>query len=793
MKNILFLITLVFTAISFAQVEKDIYQRAKISFNEDGDLSRLDALGLATDHGVRKKDHYLIAEFSKSDLAIARSNGFQVDILVPDARALFLEQNLANKSTYKRSSCDGELGNDYPTPANFNQGSMGGYLTYQEVLDELEDMHDLFPDLISEPSDISDFVTEGQPNDAVTPSIGGNGIKWVRISDNADTDENEPEILYTSIHHAREPMSLMQNIYYMWYLLENYNTDDEIKSIVDNTELYFVPIVNPDGYLHNEFTDPNGGGFWRKNRKNGNGVDNNRNYDYFINGDPNNGVWGGAGSSGNTSSEIYRGPSPISEVENQAIKWLLEQHNFVIALNSHTSGELLYYPFAYNGQATPDEALFVGMAAELTSRNDYFELRDCCFSGDSDDFMYGTVGTHNSILAFTPEIGTSFWPPASNIDPVCKEMMYQNITAARMVNNYGRLHETASLFTGDGTNATASFEIKNFSVTDEGDFTVSLNPVTGNITNAGTSVSFNNLDLLEIETGNISYQIDPTTTYGDPVIYDLIINNGLYDTTVRVEKMYGASTQVFEDDGDSATDNFNNNGWGITSSFFVSPSSSITDSPTSNYNNNQTKTITIEDEIDLTDAIGASVSFQARWDIEANFDYVQFQISTDGGNNWEAQCGEFTSTGAAAQDDGQPLYDGVQNDWVREQIDLSAYLNESILARFQLVTDGGNTADGFYFDDLEFSVLNEDELSVDDSAFAKAFSTYPNPVSNALNINTSLPEYTATIYSIQGQRIAQMPSLSGNQSIDYSTYASGMYFIQLAAEGKVTTLKIVKK
>ena len=63
----------------------------------------------------------------------------------------------------------------------------------------------------------------------------------------------------------------------MWYLLENYDSDSEIQSIVDNTELYFIPVVNPDGYLYNELTNPNGGGFWRKNRFNGFGVDNNRN------------------------------------------------------------------------------------------------------------------------------------------------------------------------------------------------------------------------------------------------------------------------------------------------------------------------------------------------------------------------------------------------------------------------------------------------------------------------------------------------------------------------------------
>ena len=69
----------------------------------------------------------------------------------------------------------------------------------------------------------------------------------------------------------------------MWYLLENYATNADIKATVDNTELFFVPCVNPDGYVYNQTTNPNGGGMWRKNRRNNGtsfGVDINRNYGY---------------------------------------------------------------------------------------------------------------------------------------------------------------------------------------------------------------------------------------------------------------------------------------------------------------------------------------------------------------------------------------------------------------------------------------------------------------------------------------------------------------------------------
>ena len=307
---------LLITVSTFAQLEQEKFQRAKILYSEPSDLSRLENLGLPVDHGNHKLGYYVISDFSENELDIARENGFQVDILIEDSKQFYLERN-AQRLPSRNLTC-AESGVNYETPANFNLGSMGGFLTYQEMLDELDQMRALYPNLISAKEDISTFLTEGSPDSGVSPSIGGNGIKWVRISDNADTEEAEPQILYTAIHHAREPQSLSQLIFYMWYLLENYESDPEVQAIVDNSELYFVPVVNPDGYLYNELTDPNGGGFWRKNRKEngGNlfGVDNNRNYEYFIDGDSSNGLWGGEGSSGNPDSDTYRGTAPFSEV-----------------------------------------------------------------------------------------------------------------------------------------------------------------------------------------------------------------------------------------------------------------------------------------------------------------------------------------------------------------------------------------------------------------------------------------------------------------------------------------------
>ena len=590
--------------IIYGQDIQEKHQRAKINYNQSEDLTRLESFGIPVDHGVHKKGVFIISDFSISEIQTARNAGYTVDILIEDSKEYFLQRNSMGRVPERNISCTNQTYSDYQTPDNFNLGSMGGYLTYQEMLDELDLMKSLYPDLITTKENISDFITEGQPDNSTTPPIGGNGIKWVKISDNPNTSsENEPQILYTAIHHAREPNSLSQLIFYMWYLLENYEFDNEIKSIVDNTELFFVPVINPDGYLYNEKTDPNGGGYWRKNRKNGNGVDNNRNYDYYINGDPANGIWGGEGASNDPNNQTYHGTAPFSEVENQAVKWFCEQHDFIMAFNNHSYGNLLLYPYGYTNDApTPENELFEAVSEVLVSQNGFDNILSSGLypaAGDSDDFMYGTVGTHDKIYAMTPEIGAEFWPPSNQIEGIAKSMMYLNITSAKMVNNYAALADTSPLFVGDDVIIDQTFNLKRLGISGSGNFTISINPVSTNISAVGDPILFSNLDVLEETNGTIQYILMNETQAGDPIAFEIIVNNGSYDTIILLNKIFGNLIPVFEDLGDSTTDNFDNNGWDSTNATYVSPTSSITESPNGNYQNNESKTITLLENINL--------------------------------------------------------------------------------------------------------------------------------------------------------------------------------------------------
>jgi carboxypeptidase T len=797
MKKIILLMLLLVGTYGFSQIAQEKHQRAKINFNTPNDLVTLDALGIPVDHGTHKKGHFIISDFSVSEIALARNAGFDVEVLIEDSKEYFLQQNRNKAGVQQNPTCSGSNTIDYETPSNFQLGSMGGYLTYQEMLDNLDLMQTLYPNLITQKENISTFLTNGQADNSTTPPIGGNGIKWVKISDNPNSSEGEPQILYTAIHHAREPAGLSQLIFYMWYLLENYDSDPEVKSIVDTTELYFVPVINPDGYLYNEKTDPNGGGFWRKNRFNGHGVDLNRNYDYYINGDPNNGIWGGEGASSDPNDQTYHGTAPFSEIEAQAMKWFVENHEFIMAFNNHTSGDLLLYPYGYtNNVPTVENDLFQGISEELVSQNGFNNILSSelyAAAGDSDDFMYGTVLTHDKIYSFTPEIGPQFWPPSSQIEDICKGMMYLNITSSKMVNNYATVKDTAPLYVGNLSTINTSFDVQRLGLLGDGNFTVRINPISANITAVGNPINYNGLIILQETDGIIQYTLAPTTQIGDDISFELIINNGSFDSTTLINKKFGTLNTIFEDAGDSVTDNFVNNGWDTTMTTFVSPSSSLTESPNGNYPNNANETITLESPVDLTNALGANVTFYAKWEIENNWDYTQFEVSIDNGANWIPQCGNYTNLGSTnnGQPTGEPLYDGTQNDWVLETIDLSDYLGESILVRFQFESDNAFRADGFYFDDLKINILNE-TLGIQDTE-TNPFSIYPNPVQNYLNITTALNDYKIEVYSIQGQLISVSFANNGSQTVDYSNYASGMYLMKLTSESAVQTFKIVKE
>jgi hypothetical protein len=296
--------------------------------------------------------------------------------------------------------------------AGYRQG-FGPFHTYSETVDFLFQLHADYPEITSEP------ISIGQ-------SWQGNDIWAIKISDNPELEEDEPEVLFDGLHHAREPMTVEVLLGTMTYLCENYGQDPLVTFLVDNRQTWFVPIVNPDGYLYNELTNPGGGGLWRKNRRdNGTcwGVDLNRNYPL---------AWGGPGSSGDPCSDTYRGPSAGSEPEVQALMNFMIAHRFVTEDSYHSHGGMVLYPWGYTTDPAPDEPLLDAMAAEMTSGNGYLYGQPgeilYLVSGDTIDWSYGETQLKPRIFAFTTETGGGdFWPDPWLIEPVVAENIPANL------------------------------------------------------------------------------------------------------------------------------------------------------------------------------------------------------------------------------------------------------------------------------------------------------------------------------------------------------------------------------
>ncbi len=673
------------------------YSRVKINSDEQG-LQFLSSQGVTIDHGVHKEGLYFISDFSHAEIEIMQANNFNIEILIPDVVSYY-EQILAEPATNTsnhNASCAGagaSVTNPYinpVTPSHFNLGTMGGYLKYSEMLAELDEMAATYPTLISVKAPISNFLThQNRP------------LYYVRISDNPTVDEGEPKVLYTAIHHAREPMALMETIFYMWYLLENYGTNDEVTYIVNHLQLYFVPCINPDGYVYNETTNPNGGGMWRKNRRNNGGgvygVDLNRNYSYG---------WGTTGTSNNTSNDTYCGPSAFSEPETQAMRWLVQNNHFITAFNAHTYAEDILFPIGTTtAEFAPHHNWFQDESNHQVQYNGYSAIKSSALypaSGDSDDYMYKVdigVGQKDTMFVHTPEVGTAFWQPSNQIIPTSAEMLFPNLVLAHLARVYAITADTDPNMIAN-INGNFNHSIKRLG-RESGPVTVSITPIQ-NIVNVGNSVTYT-LAQQQTSTGAISYSLNPSIQFGDQIIYVLETNNGLWIKRDTIYKTFGALTsQVIENA--TSTANWTGN-WSTTTSTFVSPTRSFTDSPTGNYGNNTSKTYTYVPAVDLTNASSAMVRFYAKWNLEADYDYVQFLVSIDNGTTWIPQCGNYTVSGTNAsgsvQPNNQPVYEGVQSAWVLEEINLSDYLGQVIKFRFKLGSDGGTVADGYYFDDFE--------------------------------------------------------------------------------------------
>lgn len=344
------------------------------------DAAGLEALG---EEGV-DRDHSVVAP--------AAEGKAQVEVIITEAQANKLRAKGVDLTKKKVKGQDAarvmaeQADNGFEVWASYSEP--GG------IRDDLLATADAYPDLTK-------VVTAGQ-------SVNGQDILAVKVTKSADNrkDGAKPAVLYGATQHAREWITpeMVQRL--MHHVLEGYGSDPEITELLDTTELWFLPVQNPDGYDFT-FSDDR---MWRKNTRDvngdgaitaGDGVDMNRNFPY---------KWGfdNEGSSPQTSAETYRGTGPASEPETQATINLIDKVGFEYFINYHSAAELLLYGTGWQVETpTPDDEIYQALAG--TDDNPAVEGYDPDLSaelyttnGDTDGHAHEVQG----VLAFTPEMST---------------------------------------------------------------------------------------------------------------------------------------------------------------------------------------------------------------------------------------------------------------------------------------------------------------------------------------------------------------------------------------------------
>ncbi|ADU47408.1 M14 family metallopeptidase [Intrasporangium calvum] len=266
-----------------------------------------------------------------------------------------------------------------------------------------------------EPGGIKDQLVQAaaaNPQVAKLVRIGttlqGRDILAIKLTQGANgiADGSRPAVLYSATQHAREWISTEIDRRLMnWYIDRWRANDPAVRTLLQTTELWFVPVANPDGYQYTFDVER----LWRKNLRDnngdgqittGDGVDLNRNF-------PNHWGYDEEGSSSIRSSETYRGTAPVSEPETAAMKGLLDRIGFAFQVNYHSNGQWLLYAEGWQiGTPTADDPIYYAMSGNL----DEPAIKDF-HPGLSSDVLYVTNGettdyahVATGALAWTPEL-----------------------------------------------------------------------------------------------------------------------------------------------------------------------------------------------------------------------------------------------------------------------------------------------------------------------------------------------------------------------------------------------------
>ncbi|HET9422668.1 MAG TPA: M14 family zinc carboxypeptidase [Nocardioides sp.] len=341
------------------------------------ELEKLDEVGLDTEHAVQSEGAEgtirLEAVITEDQADLLRAEGLSVEVKKVNGRTASEAarlQNLAGYDVYRPYSGAGGI--------------------YEELV----------ATAAANPK-IAKLVTIGK-------TVQGKPIVALKLTKDArkTKDGKRPSVLYGGAQHAREWITPEMVRRLMHYYIDGYGTDPQVTRLIRTTELWFLPVSNPDGYDFTFTVDR----LWRKNLQDNDGdgvltandgVDPNRNFAVKWG-------WDNEGSSIDPASETYRGTGPNSEPETKALDGLFDRVGFEFYINYHSAAELLLYGIGWQvSTPSPDDVIYEAMAGDdanpaIPGYDPDISAELYTTNGDTDTHATVEYGT----LGFTPEMTT---------------------------------------------------------------------------------------------------------------------------------------------------------------------------------------------------------------------------------------------------------------------------------------------------------------------------------------------------------------------------------------------------
>ena len=253
-----------------------------------------------------------------------------------------------------------------------NPGTFEGYRDYKKVEEELKQIAAQFPD-------IAKLETYGTTED-------GHTLYVLKVSDNVQIDEDEPELMITSATHGDEIITVEVEMELIKSLLQNYEKDARLSKMLKEKEIFFIPMVNPQGYS-------------QRDRYANNNTDPNRDYPY-------------PGDENKKSVDCI-----------DALRTWFHSRDIKGSIDLHAYGKLIMFPWAYTKSSPPrdDEINFQYLTNSMAEINKYKagQISKIIYvaKGSSADYYYWK----NKTLALGIELSSSKAPPYGAVPRIVEE------------------------------------------------------------------------------------------------------------------------------------------------------------------------------------------------------------------------------------------------------------------------------------------------------------------------------------------------------------------------------------